>query len=182
MELEEVVKLGLASEQARQQSEESTPTQTVTGQLLGNYQMTPDLARLRTPMLPANEDTVITEAQNILALQVVDTPLKGGVNTPLHNNDFSTGVTPLHKTVQTPNTVFQTPFRTPSGEVHATPSRTPQALAISNSSFQKDTEGAIVPVGQVPQSPASVSVRDKLSINPEEGLTEFEDKERIVSF
>lgn len=178
MELEEVVKLGLASEQARQQAEESTPTQTVTGQLLGNYQMTPDLTRLRTPMLPANEDTVVTEAQNILALQVVDTPLKGGMNTPLHNNDFSTGVTPLHKTVQTPNTVFQTPFRTPHGEVHTTPSRTPQALAISNSSFQKN-DGAIVSVGQVPQSPASVSVRDKLSINPEDGLTEFEDKERI---
>jgi len=178
MELEEVVKLGLASEQARQQAEESTPTQTVTGQLLGNYQMTPDLTRLRTPMLPANEDTVVTEAQNILALQVVDTPLKGGINTSLHNNDFSTGVTPLHKTVQTPNTVFQTPFRTPHGEVHTTPSRTPQALALSNSSFQKN-DGAIVPVDQVPQSPASVSVRDKLSINPEDGLTEFEDKERI---
>lgn len=34
-ELEEVVKLGIASEQARQQAEESAPT-SVTGQLLGN--------------------------------------------------------------------------------------------------------------------------------------------------
>ena len=37
LELEEVVKLGLASEQARQQAEEATPTQSVTGQLLGDY-------------------------------------------------------------------------------------------------------------------------------------------------
>lgn len=78
-ELEEVVKLGLASEQARQQAEEAGSTQTVTGQLLGNYQMTPDITRLRTPMLPSNQDTILTESQNILALQIVDTPLKGNL-------------------------------------------------------------------------------------------------------
>lgn len=173
MELEEVVKLGLASEQARQQAEEATSTDTVTGRLLGNYQMTPDLGRLRTPMLPESENTVITEAQNILALQVVDTPLKGGLNTHLHNNDFSTGVTPLHKTVQTPNTVFQTPFRTPHGEVNATPSRTP--LALSNDGFNTNNN-ALVAVdkdsngNKVPESPGLVSVRDKLSINPEDSL------------
>jgi len=185
MELEEVVKLGLASEQARQQAEEATSTDTVTGQLLGNYQMTPDLARLRTPMLPDSENTVITEAQNILALQVVDTPLKGGLNTPLHNNDFSTGVTPLHKTIQTPNTMFQTPFRTPHGEVNATPSRTP--LAISNDSFNTNNinAGALVAVDSknngvnIPESPVSVSIRDKLSINPEDSFSGFgEDKEK----
>lgn len=47
LELEEVVKLGLASEQARQQAEEAGSTQTVTGQLLGNYQITPDISRDR---------------------------------------------------------------------------------------------------------------------------------------
>lgn len=178
LELEEVVKLGVASEQARLQAEEAAPTDTVTGQLLGDYAMTPDLARLRTPLLPASEDTVITEAQNILALQVVDTPLKGGENTPLHNGgDFSTGVTPLHRTVQTPNTVFNTPFRTPHGEVSATPGRTPLAIAGSSSM-------SLVPVGagggQTPSSDAVSSggvVRDKLAINPEENLG-FEDKER----
>ena len=110
--------MGLASEQARQQAEEAAPTQSVTGQLLENYQMTPDMARLRTPMLPASQDAILTESQNILALQCVDTPLKGGLNTPLHNSDFA-GATPVHKpmSMQTPNTMFQTPFRTPHGEV-----------------------------------------------------------------
>ena len=50
------------------------------------------------------------EAQNLMALTNIDTPLKGGLNTPLHESDFS-GVTPQQKTVQTPNTVLTTPFR-----------------------------------------------------------------------
>lgn len=184
LELEEVVKLGVASEQARLQAEEAPATSTVTGQLLGDYAMTPDLARLRTPLLPASEDTVLTEAQNILALQVVDTPLKGGDNTPLHNNgDFSSGATPLHRTVQTPNTVFNTPFRTPHGEVSATPGRTP--LAIAGTPSANSSNGlSLVPVGagQTPSDqagmlPAGV-VRDKLAINPEENLGFEADKER----
>ena len=55
------------------------------------------------------------EAQNILALTNTDTPLKGGLNTPLHESDFS-GVTPRHQSAQTPNTVLGTPFRTPGQE------------------------------------------------------------------
>jgi len=167
LELEEVVKLGLASEQARQQAEEAGSTQTVTGQLLGNYQMTPDISRLRTPMLPSNQDSILTESQNILALQIVDTPLKGGENTPLHNLSFN-APTPGNKVVQTPNTMFQTPYRTPHGEITATPSRTPANNQLA----------LVVSANGVPQSPALTSIRDKLSINPEDGLTGFEDKER----
>lgn len=47
-----------------------------------------------------------------MALTNVDTPLKGGLNTPLHNSDFS-GVIPRHQIAQTPNTLLGTPFRTP---------------------------------------------------------------------
>ena len=54
----------------------------------------------------------LQEAQNIMALTNVDTPLKGGLNTPLHNSDF-TGATPQQRAMQTPNTVLGTPFRTP---------------------------------------------------------------------
>lgn len=51
------------------------------------------------------------EAQNIMALSNVDTPLKGGLNTPLHESDFS-GVTPKRDVVSTPNSLITTPFRT----------------------------------------------------------------------
>ena len=59
------------------------------------------------------DSMLVQEAQNIMALTNVDTPLKGGLNTPLHESDFS-GVTPRHQTAQTPNTLIQTPFRTPA--------------------------------------------------------------------
>ena len=45
----------------------------------------------------------------MMALSHVDTPLKGGLNTPLHNSDFS-GVTPHKEVISTPNTVLTTPF------------------------------------------------------------------------
>lgn len=47
-----------------------------------------------------------------MALTNVDTPLKGGLNTPLHDSDFS-GVTPKHVTPHTPNTLITTPYQTP---------------------------------------------------------------------
>ena len=55
------------------------------------------------------------EAQNILALSNVDTPLKGGINTPLKESDFE-GVTPRQQAIQTPNMMLTTPYRTPQGE------------------------------------------------------------------
>lgn len=58
---------------------------------------------------------IFQEAQNILALSNVDTPLKGGVNTPMTQSDFE-GVTPRHQAIQTPNMMLATPYRTPQGE------------------------------------------------------------------
>lgn len=189
LELEEVVKLGVASEQAHQQAHESEATQTAgTGQLLANYQLTPDLARLRTPAVPASQDTIMIESQNLLALQLTDTPLKGGANTPLVANGAAI-TTPLaqagKQVVQTPNTMFTTPFRTPHGEVQATPTRTP--------SRQASNTTALVAVGgegqeqtpAVPGTPSSSSlnlaanVRDKLAINPEDSLVSVADQEQM---
>lgn len=45
----------------------------------------------------------------MLALQNAETPLKGGLNTPLHESDFA-GITPRRELVQTPNTMLGTPF------------------------------------------------------------------------
>lgn len=57
----------------------------------------------------------LQEAQNILALHQVDTPLMGGMNTPLQQSDFK-GATPQHQVQQTPNNLITTPFRTPGRE------------------------------------------------------------------
>ena len=74
-ELEEVVKLGQASEETRALAgEEGGASQ----HLLANYSITPSATPiLRTPRTPASQDTILQEAQNLIALQNVATPLKG---------------------------------------------------------------------------------------------------------
>lgn len=152
-ELEEVVKVGLASENARQQAEEAGIQNGATQTLLQDYNITPTNSMLRTPRTPSTNDSILQEAQNIMALTNVDTPLKGGLNTPLHNSDF-TGATPQQRAMQTPNTVLGTPFRTPGAMTD---------------------EGGLTPRGMTPmitqngqptgQTPLRTPVRDKLNIN-----------------
>ena len=50
----------------------------------------------------------------MMALSHVDTPLKGGLNTPLYNPDFN--LHPQTETIATPNTVLSTPFTTRTHE------------------------------------------------------------------
>lgn len=164
--MEQIVKLGKASEAAREsvvdEDGEARPSDT----LLANYAVSPGTA-LRTPRTPmAAQDKVMQEAQNIMALNNVDTPLKGGLNADLSENggDF-TGMTPNAQALQTPNTVLTTPYRTKDGQVGLTPSQTP------------GMKGLITPGGSL-QTP----LRDKLAINPEDhfdegGLDRFQQRE-----
>uniref|UniRef100_T1J4B6 Exosome complex component 10 homolog n=1 Tax=Strigamia maritima TaxID=126957 RepID=T1J4B6_STRMM len=151
-ELEQVVKLGKASEAAKEAAEDNGNK--ASEALLSDYKMTPSMANLRTPRIPAAQDKILQEAQNIMALTHVDTPLKGGLNTPLHESDFG-GVTPRPQITQTPNTVFNTPFRTPKGQESLTPARTPVL-----------TPARVI--GE--QTPGATPLRDMLNINPEEGF------------
>ncbi|KAJ8387821.1 hypothetical protein AAFF_G00149700 [Aldrovandia affinis] len=156
-ELEEVVKLGQASEIARQTAEESGITNSASSALLSEYNVTNSSMALRTPKTPAAQDKILQEAQNLMALTNVDTPLKGGLNTPLHESDFS-GVTPQRQVVQTPNTVLATPFRTPSqGSDGLTP------------------KGGLTPKPTVGVTPGRTPLRDKLNINAEDGMVDYSD-------
>ena len=102
------MKLGRASEAAREVATEGG--QQPSDALLADYSLTP-AGTARTPRTPApTTDRILQEAQNMMALTHVDTPLKGGLNTPLHSSDFS-GITPQRDVVMTPNTVLATPFR-----------------------------------------------------------------------
>uniref|UniRef100_A0A8C2HFD7 CDC5 cell division cycle 5-like (S. pombe) n=1 Tax=Cyprinus carpio TaxID=7962 RepID=A0A8C2HFD7_CYPCA len=156
-ELEEVVKLGQASEIARQTAEESGITNSASSALLSEYNVTNNSMALRTPKTPAAQDKILQEAQNLMALTNVDTPLKGGLNTPLHESDFS-GVTPQRQVVQTPNTVLSTPFRTPS---HGADGMTPHS--------------GMTPKPSVGVTPLRTPLRDKLNINTEEGGMDYSD-------
>ncbi|KAM6997853.1 cell division cycle 5-like protein [Tautogolabrus adspersus] len=158
-ELEEVVKLGVASEVARQAAEESESGNSASSALLSEYSVTNAMSTgLRTPRTPTVQDRILQEAQNLMALTNIDTPLKGGLNTPLHESDFS-GVTPQRQQIQTPNTVLSTPFRTPG---QGQEGMTPQAGG------EMTPRGAVTPG----LTPARTPLRDKLNINSEEQLAD----------
>uniref|UniRef100_A0A3Q2PF93 Cell division cycle 5-like protein n=1 Tax=Fundulus heteroclitus TaxID=8078 RepID=A0A3Q2PF93_FUNHE len=155
-ELEEVVKMGVASEVARQAAEESEGGNSASSALLSEYSVTNNMATgLRTPRTPAAQDRILQEAQNLMALTNIDTPLKGGLNTPLHESDFS-GVTPQRQQVQTPNTVLSTPFRYSH---MASDGMTPIASGMT-------------PRGTPGLTPARTPLRDKLNINTEDQLAD----------
>jgi len=118
-ELEEIVKLGssgqLISEDGSSGAGPSGSRSGATKALLSNYgSATPTpLFATRTPRTPAGGDTILMEAQNLVALTNSVTPLMGGENTPLHPSSFE-GATPKRMDIQTPNPLA-TPLRTPSG-------------------------------------------------------------------
>lgn len=157
-ELQQVVKLGRASEIAKEVASESGIE--TTDALLADYSITPQIAA--TPRTPAPfTDRVMQEAQAIMALSHVDTPLKGGVNTPLIQTDFS-GALPQNLQMATPNTVLATPFRSTRADGSATPG------------FLTPSTGAVVPIGQsgtANQSYTPSFVRDKLNINPDDSMS-----------
>lgn len=93
-------------------------------------------------------DRVLQEAQNIMALTNVDTPLKGGENAVLPEVPDFDGTTPRASAIATPNTVLTTPYRTRDGQVTMTPSQRGPGAA----------------------TPGATPIRDKLSINPEDAL------------
>ncbi|XP_037799007.1 cell division cycle 5-like protein [Penaeus monodon] len=167
-ELEQVVKLGKASEAARELAEEvggSGASQA----LLADYTVTPGQA-MRTPRTPADMDRVMQGAHDIMALTHVDTPLKGGMNTPLSQQDFG-GVEPNKALVQTPNTVLGTPFRTPSGTQITTPGRTPIAAT------PRGQQSALPST-----TPGATPIRDKLSINEEGALVPIDDRQALKAY
>lgn len=151
-ELEQVVKLGRASEAARETAQEGGHG--ASEALLADYNtLTP--TSLRTPKVPSlSRDTILMEAQNIMALSNVDTPLKGGLNTPLHETELS-GTTPRKPVSVTPNSLIATPFRTPGPTAEG---GTPRGGKTPGS-----TVGSALTTGGTP-------LRDKLNINPEDNL------------
>jgi len=152
-ELEEIAKLGYTPTDLIEGDDDARKGATKT--LLGDYSATPTPFRSpggRTPAprtalggrTPARQDTVMLEAQNLIALTSTQTPLMGGENTPLHPSDFS-GATPRRMDIQTPNPLA-TPLHASAGKGV---SSTPMRKAI--------TAGAATPL--------RTPLRDELSIN-----------------
>ncbi|CAF2406946.1 unnamed protein product [Rotaria sp. Silwood2] len=159
MELEQVVKLGQATEIAKQQVSENGTIATET--LLGDYNLTPDLNKIRTPQLPLTQDSVLNQAHNLNILSTVQTPLLGGSNTPLMDVSNEKARSAGGLVMSTPNTLFNTPYRTP---VNATNEGTTPSIHGPSTDFNS----------------GSTSVRDQLNINTEEMLFDDQLKQREV--
>lgn len=108
-----MVKLGRASEAALESAGAAAGAGgAATDALVAAYALAPAPATaLRTPQL---HDRVLAEAQNVMALTHVDTPLKGGLNTPLPHGPAGPFAPPAGAAA-TPNAVLATPFREPGG-------------------------------------------------------------------
>ncbi|XP_046392890.1 cell division cycle 5-like protein [Ischnura elegans] len=181
-ELEQVVKLGRASEAAREAATEAGGG-AASDVLLADYTSLSGsgggASALRTPRTPApTTDKVLQEAQNIMALTHVDTPLKGGLNTTLHESDFG-GVTPQRDALTTPNTLLATPFRSVRGADGRTPGTVGAVSVAGGSSFGTPASDAGQKVGA---TPTPTPIRDKLNINPEEALDVGDTPQAVRSY
>ena len=144
-ELEDIVKMGLAGEQANQlarQGENDT-----TRGLVGDYSNMAGATPIRTPRAPPQEDHIANEIRNIRALTETQSSLLGGENTPLHEGSATTGfsgATPRKNNIVTPNPMA-TPYKQPNGGPFttpqgpgATPLRTPRdSFAINPEGFSQ---------------------------------------------
>ena len=154
-ELQEVVKLGKASQQAKELTADGN-----NGELLSDYSsMTPSQQRtLSASATPAPAtDAINRQAQHIMALNETESVLKGGDNNFLRGEedaemfdaaeqekenigDFS-GVTPARQAAPTPNRVIATPLRTPGGGI------TPGAGGVATPGSARDKLGLNTPRG-----------------------------------
>ena len=156
-ELEDIVKLGMAGEQANRLAVEGENE--ATRGFVTNYNGITGSTPIRTPRAPPQEDHIANEIRNIRALTETQSSLLGGENTPLHEGSGSTGfdgVAPRKHVVATPNPmatpmrqggpngVGATPLRTPMGP-GATPMRTPR------DNFALNQDGGMQLVGATPK-------------------------------
>uniref|UniRef100_A0A1I7ZZJ6 Myb_Cef domain-containing protein n=1 Tax=Steinernema glaseri TaxID=37863 RepID=A0A1I7ZZJ6_9BILA len=137
-EMEEIIKIGHVADSVRNMVDDN-PTSTLLHDYAGSVR---DATAARTARTPAAaRDVVAEEAENLLALQNVETPLKGGVNTSLHDLHLNSAL-PQKQVVATPNTVLTAVGSTPRTVVPATP-------------------------GSTLTTPSATPVRDQLNINSE---------------
>ncbi|KAJ7098181.1 pre-mRNA splicing factor component-domain-containing protein [Mycena belliarum] len=146
-ELEDIVKIGQAGENAKALVEGGSDA---SGKLLSDYEGLENARMARTPRTAPQQDNVMTEARNLRNMSMVQTPLLGDENTPLHvNADGGTGfesATPRHQVAFTPNPLV-TPLRTDGMDGSATP-RTDAGRGVS-------------------ATPLRTPMRDSLAINPD---------------
>ncbi|CAL1703839.1 unnamed protein product [Somion occarium] len=144
-ELEEIVKIGQAGEEAKALVGGSGNE--ATEKLLSDYEGLERAKMARTPRTAPQHDNIMSEARNLRNMTITQTPLLGDENTPMHTGPAGgtgfEGATPRHQVAFTPNPLA-TPLRAGAGDIAATP---------------RDLQAGATPL--------RTPMRDSLSINPE---------------
>ncbi|KAJ8453773.1 hypothetical protein ONZ51_g13408 [Trametes cubensis] len=143
-ELEDIVKIGQAGENAKALVSGGTEAST---KLLNDYEGLEKAQMARTPRTAPQYDNVMSEARNLRNMTMAQTPLLGEENTPMHvgpqgGTGFE-GATPRHQVAFTPNPLATplhnggvAPGATPRTDVGATPGtamRTPMRDGLPSS-------------------------------------------------
>ncbi|KDQ12247.1 hypothetical protein BOTBODRAFT_134736 [Botryobasidium botryosum FD-172 SS1] len=161
MELEEIVKIGLAGQNARALVSDDGEGKGASGKLLDEYEDLSKARMARTPRTAPQEDNIMNEARNLRNMFNAQTPLLGDENTPLHASaDGGTGfggATPRHQVAFTPNPLA-TPMHRANGDISATP-RTDAGSMVGG-------------------TPLRTPMRDNLSINEDDGASYVGDTPR----
>ncbi|MCO5576833.1 hypothetical protein L7F22_030653 [Adiantum nelumboides] len=100
-ELDEIVKMGMASETAR--SLVTSGGDESSRGLLGEYSALEHARDARTPKTAPQDDTVMREARNLRNMANLQTPLLGDANVDLHSGTGQTSALPSRQVAQTPN-------------------------------------------------------------------------------
>ncbi|KAH9901674.1 pre-mRNA splicing factor component-domain-containing protein [Cubamyces lactineus] len=156
-ELEDIVKIGQAGENAKALVSGGTEAST---KLLNDYEGLEKAQMARTPRTAPQYDNVMSEARNLRNMTMAQTPLLGEENTPMHvgpqgGTGFE-GATPRHQVAFTPN-----PLATPLHNGGVAPGATPR------------TE-----VGATPGTAMRTPMRDGLRLNAEDGFSTVGDTPR----
>ena len=181
-ELEEIVKMGMASDRAAKRAGEDESDGTKG--LVSNYNNMIGSTPIRTPRAPAQEDHIANEIRNIRALTQTQSSLLGGENTPLHEGSASTGfdgIAPRHHQMITPNPMA-TPFRQggPNGVgitsvgPGVTPLRTPRDNFAINEAGERQLVSRTPRELKLAENSTRQQLKAKLSSLPRPKETEWE--------
>ncbi|KAI0670715.1 Cc.Cdc5 protein [Trametes maxima] len=156
-ELEDIVKIGQAGENAKALVSGGTEAST---KLLNDYEGLEKAQMARTPRTAPQYDNVMSEARNLRNMTMAQTPLLGEENTPMHvgpqgGTGFE-GATPRHQVAFTPN-----PLATPMHAGGVGPGETPRT-----------------DVTATPGTAMRTPMRDGLRLNAEDGFSSIGDTPR----
>jgi pre-mRNA-splicing factor CDC5/CEF1 len=147
-ELDEIVKMGMASETARKLVADGSES---TEGLLGEYSALERARDARTPRTAPEEDTVMREARNLRNMANMQTPLLGDANVEMLKGTGHQGAMPSSVIAQTPN-----PLLTPAHRGGLDPGATPLPGRLTSATPRSET-------------PMRTPFRDNLGLNADEG-------------